>query len=237
MGTFGKKALVVLATAWLTLMAPRLALAQWEDLTGQGVIVFDPTAVMKLVYEIELMVRNLQTTGWAGEDVERLMRTLDEVSAIEHALHYQLPNLDPLMQERHPGYQYDTSTAWWPNVEQWSSTGLNTMRGSLDTVHEQLRIEQRAHEEQVLAALAAKTEAAVGNLDVTQAGNLINLQTVQEVRKLRQMMGALINAQTVAQAQQIHLHMVGERVQHDLMENSVAPIPTVAEGDAIHPVD
>ena len=44
---------------------------------------------------------------------------------------------------------------WWPNVEEWSYTGLNTLRGSLDTVHEQLRPEQRMHEEEVLAALYA----------------------------------------------------------------------------------
>jgi hypothetical protein len=111
------------------------------------------------------------------------------------------------------------------------------MRGVLDTVHEQLRPEQRTIEEGVLAALAAKTAAAAGNLDVSQTGNMIGLQVAQELRKLRQMMGALTNAQTVAQAHQMHLQMVQERIAHDLVDNSVAPIPTVADGDAIHPVE
>jgi len=195
-------------------------------------LVFDPAAVSKLIVEIKLMLQNLQQTGWAGEEVERLMRTLDEVVAIEHALHYQLPNLDLLMQERYPGYQYDTSTFWWPNVEQWSYTGLNTMRGALDTVHEQLRPEQRMHEEQVLAALKAQTEAAAGNLDVSQTGNMIGLQVAQELRKLRQMVGAQTNALTVAQAHEIHLKAVSERVAHDLLANSPSEVPTAADGNS-----
>jgi|GEM_PF-4487086 len=210
----------------------QLNLGDWASLGGQGIVVFDPAAVAKLIVEIRLMLQNLIATGLAGEDVERLMRLLDEVIVIDRALHYQLPNLDALMQQRYPGYQYDTSTPWWPNVEEWSYTGLNTLRGSLDTVHEQLRPEQRAIEEGVLAALAAKTAAAAGNLDVSQTGNMIGLQVAQELRKLRQMVGALTNAQTVAQAHEIHLQAVSERVQHDLLANSDSTVPMVADGNS-----
>src|SRR5262249_33350343 len=144
----------------------------------------------------------------------------------------QLPNLDPLMRERYPGYQYDTSTPWWPSVEEWSYTGLNTLRGSLDTVHEQLRPEQRLHEDEVLAALKAQTEAAAGNLGVSQTGNMIGLQVAQELRKLRQMVGAQTNALAVAQAHEIHLKAVSERVAHDLLANSPSDVPTAADGNS-----
>ena len=233
MHSCGRRRMVLVAMVCLLMLGwTPPSRAQWQSLSGAGMLVFDPAAVSKLIVEIKLMLQNLQQTGWAGEEVERLMRTLDEVVAVEHALHYQLPNLDPLLQERYPGYQYDTSTFWWPNVEQWSYTGLNTMRGALDTVHEQLRPEQRMHEEQVLAALKAQTEAAAGNLDVSQTGNMIGLQVAQELRKLRQMVGAQTNALTVAQAHEIHLKAVSERVAHDLLANSPSEVPTAADGNS-----
>ena len=233
MHSCGRKRTVQVATVCLLMLGwTPPSRAQWQSLSGAGMLVFDPAAVSKLIVEIKLMLQNLQQTGWAGEEVERLMRTLDEVVAVEHALHYQLPNLDPLMRERYPGYQYDTSTPWWPSVEEWSYTGLNTLRGSLDTVHEQLRPEQRLHEEEVLAALKAQTEAAAGNLDVSQTGNMIGLQVAQELRKLRQMVGAQTNALAVAQAHEIHLKAVSERVAHDLLANSPSDVPTAADGNS-----
>src|SRR5262245_57664484 len=149
MHSCGRRGMVLVAMVSLLILGwTPPSRAQWQSLGGTGMLVYDPAAVSKLIFEIKLMLQNLQQTGGAGEEVERLMRTLDEVVAVEHALPYQLPNLDPLMQERYPGYQYDTSTPWWPSIEEWSYTGLNTLRGSLDTVHEQLRPEQRMYEEQ-----------------------------------------------------------------------------------------
>ena len=228
----------VLTTMVLTAWLPARSHAQFDG--GGGIIVFDPsnfakntitaaqmiTQVINSTKEVELMLRNLIATGWAGEDAARLLRLLDEVLAVEHALHYQLANLDALMRERYPGYRYTPPTVWWEDYQQWANTSLDTLRGTLDTVHEQLRVEQRVREEQVVADLAAKTAGAAGNLDVTQTGNMIMVQVVEELRKTRQMLGALINADNVAHAHAINREAVSERLEHDALERSRVEIPT-----------
>ena len=145
---------------------------------------------------------------------------------MEHALHYQLANLDVLMQERYPGTRYVPPTVWWEDYQQWANTSLATLRGTLDTVHEQLRVEQRLREEHVLAELATKTASAAGNLDVTQTGNMLTAQVVEELRKTRQLLGALMNAENVAHAHTINREAVSERLEHDALERSRIEIPT-----------
>ena len=103
---------------------------------------------------------------------------------------------------------------------------MATLRGTLDTVHEQLRVEQRVREEHVLAELAAKTAHAAGNLDVTQTGNMITAQVVEELRKTRQLLGALMNAENVAHAHANNREAVSERLEHDARERSRIAIPT-----------
>lgn len=193
-------------------------------------IVFDPSnfakntitaaqmlkQVVNSTKEVELMLRNLMATGGSWEDTLRLLRRLDEVLATGDALHYQLTNLDQTMHDRYPGYV--NPGRWIPKYTQWTATSLDTLRGTLNTVQEQLKAAERLQEEATLAALKAKTEAAQGNLDVSQTGNMITLQIVEEQRKMRQLLGALINAQNVATAHQINLDAAAQRAQDDWLE-------------------
>jgi len=234
---------LVLLVVMVILSLPSSSRAQL-DAFGGGTIVFDPSnfakntitaaqmikQVINSTKEVELMLKNLISTSWAGEDVGRLLRLLDEVLAVERALHYQLQNLDATMRERYPGYGYEPPTFWWGDYEQWAVTSLDTLRGTLDTVHEQLRVEQRQHEEQIIAALADKTQNAAGNLDVTQTGNMIMVQVVEELRKTRQMLGALINAQNVTNAHVINREAVSERLEHDALVRSQIEIPVSNNG-------
>lgn len=189
--------------------------------------------VINSTKEVQLMIQNLLATGGTWEETGRLLRRLDEVVATGEALHYQLSTLDHTMQQRYPGFA--PPGQWWPAYQRWTTTSLDTLRGTLVTVHEQMKQAERLREETLLAELKAKTDSAQGNLDVTQTTNMIALQIVEEQRKIRQLLGALINAQNVAQAHHINREAVGERVQHDLLERSAAaPIPTRAEGNSIH---
>jgi P-type conjugative transfer protein TrbJ len=105
-----------------------------------------------------------------------------------------------------------------------TTTSLDTLRGTLNTVQEQLKESERAQEEALLAALKSKTESAQGNLDVSQTGNMIDLQIIEEQRKIRQLLGALINAQNVATAHQINLQASQERVFNDWIERAQRPV-------------
>jgi type IV secretion system protein TrbJ len=193
-------------------------------------IVFDPSNFIKnsitaaqMIKQIELMLRNLISNGGSWEDTARLLRLLDEVLATGDALHYQLPDLDQQMQTRFPGYA--RPPLWYPAYQQWTTTTLDTLRGTLDTVHEQLRPAQQAREDALLSALRRKSDGAAGNLDATQAGNMFLGQVVEEQRKIRQLLGAQMNAQNVTQARAITTQAAAERIEQDLLEASYRPIP------------
>ena len=199
-------------------------------------IVFDPSnfakntvtaaqmlkQVINSTREVEFMLQNLSRTGGAWENTAVLLRRLDEVIATGEALHYQLTSLDQEMRSRYPGFV--APGRWTPAYQRWTETSLDTLRGTLDTVHEQLQETERLKEEALLASLQNKTELATGNLDATQAGNMITLQIVEEQRKTRQLLGALLNAQNVATAHAINLQAAAERIEQDWLARSVIDI-------------
>ena len=215
----------ILAMAMLVMLSlPRLSHGYYV------VIVFDPSNFIKnsitaaqMIKQIELMLRNLINNGGTWEDTARLLRLLNEVLATGDALHYQLPDLDQQMRARFPGYA--RPPLWYPAYQQWTTTTLDTLRGTLDTVHEQLKPAQQAREEALLAALHSKSDGAAGNLDATQAGNMFLGQVVEEQRKIRQLLGAQMNAQNVTQARVITTHAAAERIEQDLLVASQKPIP------------
>ena len=225
-----------IVTLALLLSGPLQSHGQIEGAIGEGIIVFDPSnfvknavtsaqmikQVINSTKEVQLMLQNLMATGGAWEDTLRLLRRLDEVVATGEALHYQLTHLDQTMHERYPGYV--NPGRWIPKYTQWTTTSLDTLRGTLNTMQEQLKESERAREETLLAALKSKTENAQGNLDVSQTGNMIDLQIIEEQRKIRHLLGALINAQNVATAHQINLQASQERVIDDWFERSQIPV-------------
>jgi P-type conjugative transfer protein TrbJ len=178
--------------------------------------------VVNSTEEVQLMLQNLIRTGASWDDILTLLRRVDEVLATGAALHYQLQDLDHQMQVRYPGYV--NPGRWIPQYTGWTNASLHTLRGTLNTVHEQLKVAERMREEAVIAQLKLKTELASGNLDVSQTGNMINLQIVEELRKVRQLLGATLNAQNVATTHQISLQASQERVMHDWIERSQIPV-------------
>jgi P-type conjugative transfer protein TrbJ len=233
--TSGKTWKVIFGLTAFLVIWPTTGRGQIEG--GGGIIVFDPSnfakntitaaqmikQVINSTKEVELMLQNLIRTGGAWEDTLVLFRRLDEVIATGEALHYQLTDLNQRMQERYPGFT--PPGEWWPAYQRWTTTSLDTLRGTLDTVHEQLTVTERLREEALLASLRAKTESAAGNLDVSQTGNMIDLQIVEELRKVRQLLGAFINAQNITQAHEVNLRAASERIEHDWLERSLTSIP------------
>jgi hypothetical protein len=116
----------------------------------------------------------------------------------------------------HEGQGWDWGRGdWWRRMRRWSMGTDGVQETTLATVHEQLKPEQFDAEEGLLAELKAKSEGAVGNLDVSQTGNMITLQGVNEARKLRQMIGAHMNAQNTATGFLLNMEGRKERVAHD----------------------
>ena len=205
---------------------------------GGGLIVFDPTnftknqitAAQLLLQvansnrEVAMLLQNLIGTPGSYYEMERYLALLREVidtGADGAKIHYY-GNTEADMLAHYPGY---ARTEDWNATYGWlTDTLLNTQRGMLNTVHEELRPEDDARVAAVEAALALKTEAAQGNLDVSQAGNYLAILQVDELRRQRHMLGALTNALTVAQAHTVNLQAQAEKATALAIEASLLPI-------------
>ena len=77
---------------------------------------------------------------------------------------------------------------------------LDTMRGVLRST--QLQADDFLGEDTRLQALQALSDSAVGRMQAIQAGNMIAAEEAQQLRKLRQLVMAQSNAQTVYMANQ-----------------------------------
>jgi conjugal transfer/entry exclusion protein len=218
----------------LTLTGP----AEAQLFGGGGMIVFDPTnfgkntitAAQMLLQvansnrEVAMLLQNLLGTPGSYYDMARYLALLREVidtGADGAKIHYY-GNTEADMLAHYPGY---ARTADWNATYGWlTATLLNTQRGLLNTVHEELRPEDEARVAAVEAQLALKTEAAQGNLDVSQAGNYLAILQVDELRRQRHMLGALTNALTVAQAHTVNLQAQAEKATALAIEASLLPI-------------
>jgi type IV secretion system protein TrbJ len=206
---------------------------------GGGLIVFDPTnfgkntitAAQMLLQvansnrEVAMLLQNLLGTPGSYYDMERYLALLREVidTGAEGATIHYYGNTEADMLAHYPGYARTTD---WNATYGWlTDTLLNTQRGVLNTVHEELRPEDDARVAAVEAELALKTEVAQGNLDVSQAGNYLAILQVDELRRQRHMLGALTNAVTVAQAHTVNLQAQAEKAMHLWLETSVHEIP------------
>jgi conjugal transfer/entry exclusion protein len=201
-------------------------------------IVFDPTnfgkntitAAQMLLQvansnrEVAMLLQNLLGTPGSYYDMERYLTLLREVidtGADGAKIHYY-GNTEADMLTHYPGY---TRTDDWNATYSWlTATLLNTQRGLLNTVHEELRPEDEARVAAVEAQLALKTEAAQGNLDVSQAGNYLAILQVDELRRQRHMLGALTNALTVAQSHNVNLEAQAAKAAYDALVASRGPV-------------
>jgi len=203
--------------------------AEAQFLGGGGLIVFDPTNFTKNTItaaqmllqvgnsnkEVAMMIENLLRTGGAYYPMDRYAALLREVlttGAPGARITYE-DDTDSEMLRHYPGY---ARTDDWNTTYDWlTQTHLNTQRGALNTVREELRPEDDARVQAVEEALATKTEQAQGNLDVSQAGNYLAILQVDEARRQRHMLGALTNALVVAQSHVVNLQAQADRAAYE----------------------
>ncbi len=205
---------------------------------GGGLIVFDPTNFTKNTItaaqlllqvgnsnkEVAMMIQNLLATGGAYYPMDRYAALLHEVlqtGAAGSRITYD-DDTEREMLRHYPGY---VTTDDWNTTYDWlTQTHLNTQRGALNTVHEELRPEDDVRVQAIEDALATKTEQAQGNLDVSQVGNYLAILQVDEARRQRHMLGALTNAFVVAQSHAVNLQAQADRAAYEALLNSQLPV-------------
>src|SRR3989442_931605 len=175
------------------------------------------------VRQIENMVQNTRNYGrgiWDAQALPRLLR-LGQVIDQEQAIAYTMVNADSLFRQRYPGYR--SVTDWSSTYDSWTSTTLDTLRGILNSAG--LQGAEFATEQGRIQALQALSDSAEGRMQALQVGNMMAAEQLQQLVKLRQLVVARINAQTVYMAPQTSGDAQRAATQSEWIRNGNADAP------------
>ena len=178
------------------------------------------------VKQIETMLQNTRTYGqgtWDAQALPRLLR-LGQVIEQEQAIAYTMVNADSLFRQRYPGYR--PVTDWSSTYDSWTSTTLDTLRGILNSAG--LQGAEFATEQGRIQALQALSDSAEGRMQALQVGNMMAAEQLQQLVKLRQLVVAQINAQTVYMASQTSRDAQRAATQSEWIRNGNADAPPLA---------
>jgi P-type conjugative transfer protein TrbJ len=158
------------------------------------------TIIAQQLEQLKNMIQNTQNFSagtWEADALPRL-EELGQMIDQGKAVAYQMENLDAAFRQRWPGYvpPEDFNASY----DLWTQTILDTIRGVLRS--SQLQADGFLDEQTRLEAIQELSDSAVGRMQALQAGNMIAVEGVQQLRKLRQLVLAQSNAQTVYMANQ-----------------------------------
>jgi P-type conjugative transfer protein TrbJ len=180
------------------------------------------------VKQIETMIQNTQNYGrgvWDTEAQPRLLR-LGQVIEQEQAIAYTMVNVDGVFRQRYPGYR--PVADWSREYDSWTRTTLDTLRGSLNSVR--LHAEDFATEQGRIQALQGLSDSADGRMQALQLGNMMAGEQLQQLVKLRQLMMAQVNAQTVYMASQTNRDAQRAATQSEWIRNGNTDAPAMPTG-------
>ena len=175
------------------------------------------------VRQIETMLQNTRNYGqgiWDAQALPRLLR-LGQVIDQEQAIAYTMVNADSLFRQRYPGYR--PVTDWSNTYDSWTSTTLDTLRGILNSAG--LQGAEFATEQGRIQALQALSDSAEGRMQALQVGNMMAAEQLQQLVKLRQLVVAQINAQTVYMASQTSRDAQRAATQSEWIRNGNTDAP------------
>jgi len=156
-------------------------------------------------------------------DMERLSALYQSGTALAH----KMGDLDERFSNEYTGYADYLTSIGQGNINmparyrQWAQNGLDNARTAMKAAGMQTSILDS--EEATLNKLVQRSSTAQGRLQAIQAGNEIAAQQVQQMQKLREMMGTQITLQSNWIAQQTERQAIddafvedfkGGRVQH-----------------------
>jgi len=180
---------------------------------GFGTIVFDPSnfgknsitamqSVEQTLKQAQMIANQLQQINMQIRNIANIPRgiwnnIMSQLSALTavvqqgQALAYTLSNLDTVFRLRYPGYV--PPTHYTQQYRQWSEGALDGIRGALRAAN--LQSNQFATESMVLDQLKGMSDSAKGRMQAMQVGNMISVQQVEQMQKLRQLFMAQMQAE------------------------------------------
>lgn len=143
------------------------------------------------------MIENIQKGNGQWETALPLLNELEEVIKQGEALAYSTDNIPGVFNDKFPGYEIQEGL-WAERSKVWTDTQLHTLRNILEAVGIQNR--DFYFEQPFVEGMLTESNSAIGHMQVMQHGNALVAANVKQLVKLRQLMMAQINAETVYRA-------------------------------------
>jgi P-type conjugative transfer protein TrbJ len=151
--------------------------------------------VEQLQHELEMLrdmaVNSLPAATVAWGETNAALDALSRAVDVGMSISYALSDVAEVFEGRFPGYVAPTD--WNAAYESWSTSVLDTLRGTLASAGR--NVADARDVQSALDALRSSNDGASGRLEALQIGNQIASLQVEEIAKLRQLFAAQINAQ------------------------------------------
>lgn len=149
---------------------------------------------------LKVMLENAEKSPGDFEDVMPLIRKLGDILVRGEAIAYSSKNLSSDFNEKFPGY--DPKHSHWPEQSKnLTDTQLSTLKNSLEALS--LQNEDLIYEQELVAGMLEKSNVAVGHMQAIQQGNALTAANIKQLVKLRKLLMAQINADSVYRAAEV----------------------------------
>lgn len=183
------------------------------------------TAQRELI-SIQNQVKNLNTVSdYQWENVEQLMNQMSGAMEQGQALSYQMSDADQQFRQRYPDYTNSGTgyTNYSKAYQQWNTTTLDTLRGSLSTTS--IDASQIKNEEQILDHLKQQGSSATGRMQALQVSTEIAGENVDQLLQLKGLMMTQMNAQNAYMAYQVSKDSYSEEALEALVSHADTQFP------------
>jgi P-type conjugative transfer protein TrbJ len=199
---------------------------QVEQLTNEA------TQIANQIQQLEDMVNQASQLGsptWG--QVQAWIDNLSAAAQIGSSLVYNMPDIAGQLQTQFPGYVSPTN--WNTQYQQWSTTTLDTLRGTLQSAG--LNISDVNTVEAALQTLRSANNSATGRNELMQVANSLASLQVEEGAKLRQLLALEINATNVWKTNSTNASAASEAALQQFIGTPGAVANPAASGAGFNP--
>ena len=142
------------------------------------------TQIANQLQQIDYQVQSLRNfpNGIWGQ-IQGDLQALTQIAKVGQSISYGDANLSTEFTHMYPGYEVPTN--YTQAYTQWGSNALGGMQGALQSAG--LQSTQFQSEDALFSQLQGLSNGSVGQMQALQVGNMISIQEVQQLEKLRQL--------------------------------------------------
>lgn len=144
--------------------------------------------LQQIVYQVQSL-RNIPNGIWG--EIQQDLQSLTRIAKVGQSISYADGNLSREFTHMYPGYEVPTD--YTKAYTQWATNSLGGMQGALQVAN--LQSTQFQSEDALFTELQGLSDGSVGHMQTLQVGNMIGVQEVQQLEKLRQLQMAQLQGE------------------------------------------